>query len=48
MLQTLGEQCQIEELVAVGLQDGKMGVGLVLDFFPGVRGSTLRRKIRGI
>ena len=37
MLQTLGEQCQLEEVVvvvvAVGLRDGRTGVGLVLDFF---------------
>ena len=32
-LQILGERCQLEEVVVAGLWDGKMGVGLVLDFF---------------
>jgi hypothetical protein len=33
VFQTLGERCQLEEVVVVGLRDGKMGVGLVLGFF---------------
>ena len=33
VLQKLGERCQLEEMVVVGLRDGRMGVGLVPDFF---------------
>jgi ribosomal protein S5 len=33
VLQTLGGRCQLEKVVVVGLRDGKMGVGSVLDLF---------------
>jgi hypothetical protein len=37
VLPIAGEQCQLEEVVVVELRDGKMEVGLVLDFFVLVR-----------
>ena len=33
LFQTVGERCQLEEMVVVGLQDIRMGVGLIPDFF---------------